>query len=115
MKFSLLLFALGARLTVNSLASEKFRKPLRLSDFTVVMRTADGTRARTFYFKKGFCFSRGGRSPKADAELVWCDPETAVRTMLSKDELDGFSAIGSSKLRILGDFQRAFKFIDIAG
>jgi hypothetical protein len=35
--------------------------------------------------------------------------------MLSGNELDSFSAIGRSQLRILGNFEYAMWFIDLAG
>lgn len=115
MKLSVLLFVLGLKLKVAGLFNRDFRKTLRGKDFVLVIRTADGGRARTFFFKNGRVRSRWGRDRRADTELVWCDPDTAVRVMLSKDELDGFSAIGSSRLRILGNFEHAMRFIDVAG
>lgn len=115
MKFSLLLFVLGIKLRATGLASKEFRKKLRRKDFVLAIRTSDGSRARTFFFRNGWVRSRPGRDPRAESELVWCDPDTAVRVMLSKDELDGFSAIGRRDLRIMGNFEYAFWFIELAG
>ncbi len=115
MKFSLLLFALGAKLRLTGLASKEFRKLLRIERFILVIRTADGGRARTFHVRNGRASARRGMDPRADTELVWCDADTAARIMLSKNELDVYSAIGSSKLRILGNFKYALWFMRLAG
>jgi hypothetical protein len=115
MKFTLLLFALGVKLRMNALVSKDFRKKLRKENFALVIRTAGNERARTFRFRKGWFRSRPGSGPRVDTELVWCDPDTAVRTMLSKNELDVFSAIGRSELRILGNFKYALWFMELAG
>jgi hypothetical protein len=34
--------------------------------------------------------------------------------MLSSDELDSFSAIGKAQLRVLGNFENALRFMDLA-
>lgn len=110
----MLLHVLGAALRVRGLASRKFRKLLRVEQFILVIRTADGGRARSFHVRNGRAWARRGADRRADTELVWCDAETAARTMLSKNELDVYSAIGSSKLRILGNFKYALWFMKLA-
>lgn len=115
MKFTLLLFALGWKLRINALVSGEFRKKLRREDFSLVIRTADGKRARTFRFRKGWFRTRPGTGKRIDTELVWCDPDTAFSAMLSKNELDVFSAIGRSDLRILGNFKYSLWFMELAG
>ncbi len=114
-KFSVLLFAIGAKLRISGLASAEFRKLLRMERFVLVIRTADGCRARSYHVGKGRAWARRGTDPAADTQLVWRDAETAARTMLSKNELDVYSAIGSSKLRILGNFKYALWFMKLAG
>lgn len=115
MKFSLLLFVLGAKLRLNGLASGEFRRLLRREQFAIVIRTADGRRARTFYVGRGRARSRRVADPRADTGLVWCDAGTAARIMLSKNELDVYSAIGSARLRIAGNFKYALWFMELAG
>ena len=114
MKFSLLLFVLGIKLRITALLSDAFRKKLRKKDFSLVIRTDDDRRARTFSFVKGNVRSKRGRDQTADTELVWCDENTAVSVMLSKNELDGFSAIGRSDLRVTGNFENALWFMELA-
>ena len=114
MKFSLLLFVLGLKLRITALMSETFRKKLRKKDFILVIRTTDGKRARTFNILSGKVRSHSGRIESPDTELIWCDENTAVTVMLSKNELDGFSAIGRSDLCIMGNFENALWFMELA-
>ena len=114
MKLSILLFALALKLRVSALISQAFRKRLRSRDFVIVIRTAEQGPARTFWIHGGRVRSRAGRDRSADPELVWCDPQTAVRIMLSSDELDSFSAIGKAQLRVLGNLENALRFMDLA-
>jgi hypothetical protein len=115
MKLSLLLFALSMRLRLRHRLSAEFRKKLRERACVLVMRTEDGRQARTFTFRDGQVRSRAGWDRAADTELVWCDADTAVKAMLSRDELDMFSAIGRSQLRILGNLAYALWFTEVAG
>ena len=114
MKFSLLLVVLGIKLRMTALFSAAFRKKLRKKDFSLVIRTDDDRRARTFKIIKGKVRSKRGGNKSADTELVWCDEHTAVSVMLSKNELDGFSAIGRSDLRVTGNFENALWFMELA-
>jgi hypothetical protein len=114
MKFRILLFALGVKLRASAALSSVFRKKLRKKEMVLVMRTDGEGGARTFRIERGKVRSSPGRDPSAATELVWCDPVTAVRTMLSKNDLDGFSAIGRGQLRVLGNFENALIFLDLA-
>jgi hypothetical protein len=114
MNLSVLLFLLGLKLRASALFSATFRKRLRNESFAIVIRTAEEGPARSFRIRGGRIRSRSGRDPSADTELVWCDPKTAVRIMLSSDELDSFSAIGKAQLRVLGNLENALRFMDLA-
>jgi hypothetical protein len=114
MRLSVLLFALGLKLRMSALISATFRKRLRSKDFVIVIRTAEQGPARTFRIHAGRIRSRSGRDLSTDTELVWHDAQTALRTMLSSNELDSFSAIGQARLRILGDLENALRFMDLA-
>ncbi|WP_319522760.1 hypothetical protein [uncultured Desulfosarcina sp.] len=114
MKFSLLLFALGLKLRITAMFSKAFRKRVRRKDFSLTIQASDSGRSRTFYLKRGRIRSTGRKNRQTDTELLWCDAKTAVRVMLSKNDLDGFSAIGRRDLRIFGDFENALLFMDLA-
>lgn len=114
MKLSLLLIILGFKLYLTGIFSEKFRKMVRKKDFTLTIRSADHRQARTYNFEKGKIRSGKGEDENADTVLIWKDAATAVRVMLSKNELDGFSAIGNTNLRIAGNFEYALWFMELA-
>ncbi len=113
-KFSLLLTALGIKLELQSLSSKEFRKELSDSQFTLVIRSEKDSVAHTYYVKNGFVLAIPGACRKPDTELVWDNAETGLRAMLSKNELDIYSAIGSGKLKIKGNFANALTFMSIA-
>lgn len=114
MKFSLLLWVLGWKLKLSALFSGTFQKTIRHRSCYIVIRTADGARARSFQFVQGVITVRAGAHPEATAELVWRDGATAVAAMLSKNPLDTFSAIGRGELSIQGNLQDALWFSDVA-
>lgn len=114
MKLALLLLGLDIKLRFTALTRRGFRKLLRKKDCVLVIRTEKPFEARTFRFRNGRILSYPGGSRKADTELVWCDADTAVKTMLSDNELDAFSAIGRSQLRIVGNFDNAIWFMELA-
>ena len=113
MKLTLILYALGLKLQASTLLNKAFRKKIKYADRTVVIRTADGKQAHTYIFKNGLVLNHPGASKNASVELVWTDAETALKVMLSKEELDTFSAMGKGDLEIKGNFQDALWFTDI--
>ncbi len=115
MKLSLLLAVLGLKLGFQSLFSRGFRQEHKDKEFTLVIRSEKEGTAHTYYVRKGFVLSRPGACNKPDTELLWCDADTAVRTMLSENELDIYSTIGSGKLKIKGNFANALSFVNMAG
>ena len=114
MKMSLVLMALGAKLQASALFSKEFRKKIRHMDRTIVIRTANNKHSHTYVFRNNKFYHYPLSSKKATVELVWKNPNTALRTMLSDEELDSFSAIGKGDLVIKGNFQDALWFTEIA-
>ncbi|WP_211826051.1 hypothetical protein [Kistimonas asteriae] len=114
MKMTLLLIALGFKLLASALFSKAFRKKIRYINRTVVIRTADGKHSHTYIFRRNMIFFHPGGSKNATVELIWSDKDTALKVMLSKEELDTFSAMGKGDLVIKGNFQDALWFTEIA-
>lgn len=114
MKMTLVLIALGLKLQASALIDKAFRKKIRYINRTVVIRTADGKHSYTYIFRNNMVFSHPGGSKNATVELIWSDPETALKVMLSKEDLDTFSAMGKGELVVNGNFQDALWFTDIA-
>lgn len=115
MRLSAVLFLLGLKLRWSAWRDGEFRKRLRRVDRVIVIRTEDGRRARSYIFRDNTVRDHGGIDPGATAEMVWSDPGTAVRAMLSSNPLDNFSAIGRGDLAIRGNLQDALWFSDLAG
>ncbi len=115
MRFSVVLYLLGLKLRWSAWRHREFRKRLQRVERVIVIRTEDGRRARTYVFRHGTVRDHGGRDPQASVEMVWSDPDAAVKAMLSPNPLDNFSAIGRGELAILGNLQDALWFSDLAG
>ena len=115
MKMTLVLFALGVKLQVSALLDKTFRKRVRYINRTIVIRTADGRHSHTYIFRNNRVLSHPGGSKNATVELVWSDQKTALKVMLSKEELDMFSAMGKGDLVVEGNFQDALWFTEIVG
>ncbi len=114
MKFQLLLLILGLKLRAAAAFSTRFRRALRGRDCVITIRTADGLWARSYAFRRGRVSASRPAPQPADAELVWCDADTALKALLSRNDLDLYSAIGRRQLAILGNLEHAFWFADIA-
>ncbi len=114
MRLSLLLFALELKLRWCARFSRVFRGKIRYVDRIVVVRSEDGRHARSFIFRHDRVSAQRGVHPDATVQLIWDDVRTAVSVMLSKNELDTFSAIGQGELTIEGNLQDALWFNDVA-
>ena len=67
MKLSLILFALGLKLRWSARFDAAFRKQLRDVNKLIVIRTRDGTRARSYHFRDGRVEVTAGIHPQARA------------------------------------------------
>ena len=112
MKLSIILFALGLKLRWSQWRDAGFRKQIRRMDRVVVIRSEDGSAARSFIFRGDRLKIAGGVHPEATTELVWRDTAVAVKAMLSTNPLDTFSALGRGDMAILGNIQDALWFSD---
>ena len=114
MRLSAVLLLLGLKLRWSAWRHSDFRKRLKRVNRVIVIRTEDGRRARSYVFRNDTVRDHGGMDPDATAEMVWSDPDTAVRAMLSSNPLDLFSAIGRGDMAIQGNLQDALWFSEIA-
>lgn len=113
MKLTLILFALGLKLRWSARFDTTFHKQLLDVDKLIVIRTRDGTRARSYHFRDGRVAVTAGVHPEANVALIWNEVSVAVSAMLSSNELDLFSAIGRGDLEIAGNLQDALWFSDL--
>ena len=114
MPLSLLLFALGLKLRWSARFDRAFRNKIRNVNRIVVVRTESCRHARSYVFGNDRVATRGGVHPDATVQLIWDDVRTALKAMLSRNELDTFSAIGRGELTIRGNLQDALWFNDLA-
>ena len=102
MRFSLLLFALSFIIKFASKWNARFKLYIKSTDVRVLIRTADGKRARLFLFEKGKVSSRTGNRKDFDVALVWKDAATGFSVMTDKRKDASFRAAAEGKLRVEG-------------
>jgi hypothetical protein len=102
MKFTLLLFALGQILKVASITNKAFKWYIRNTNARILIKTADGKRARLFIFDKGKFSSTAGNRDLFDAALVFEDAATGFSVLTSKQSDASFNAASEGKLRVEG-------------
>lgn len=114
MKFSLILWVLGRKLKSRVKKDPAFKQHVKEKNFTLCMRTADGSKGRTFTFQDGEITSNGGVMQDANVSFVWCDAATAAATMTSKDPNANMNALKEAKLKLEGDGALALWFVGTA-
>jgi hypothetical protein len=102
MRFSMLLFALAQILKVASFTNPRFKAYIAKAQTRILIKTADGQRARLLVFDKGRVSSKSGDHPDFDAALVWRDAASGFAVMTSKRPDASFNAAAEGKLRVEG-------------
>lgn len=102
MRLTVLLFVLGQVLKIASLTNRKFKKYISQARVRILIKTADGLRARLFIFDKGYVTTQAGNQETFDVALVWQDAATGFRVMTSKRKDASFNAAAEGRLKVLG-------------
>lgn len=102
MRFSILLFALYNIIKIKSFTNKAFKKYIKPVSVRVLIKTADGKRARLFIFNKGIISSRSGDHKDFDVALVWKDAKTGYSVMTDRSSDASFNAAAEGKLKVLG-------------
>ncbi len=102
MRFSILLFALYVMLKVASILNRAFKKYISKTRAKILIKTADGERARLFIFDKGSVSTQPGNQSDFDVALVWKDVATGFSVMTSRKKDASFLAAAQGKLRVEG-------------
>ena len=102
MRFTPLLFVLSQVLRMASVFNTAFKTYIKNTSARILIKTADGQRARLFIFDKGKVSSRTDDQQNYDAALVWQDSKTAFSVMMDKREDASFNAAADGKLKVLG-------------
>ena len=102
MRFSILLFVLYLALKTASFTNKAFRKYIAKISARVLIKTADGRRARLFIFNKGSLSSLPGDQKDFDVALVWKDAAAGFSVMTDKRGDASFNAAAGGKLKVEG-------------
>ncbi len=103
MRFSLLLFILYLVLKIASVLNKSFKHYIRKASVRILIKTADGERARLFIFDKGKVSSQPDDHKDFDVALVWKDAASGFSTMIDKNASEAtFNAAAEGKLRVEG-------------
>jgi len=102
MRFSILLFAMAQILKIASFSNSRFKAYINKAQTRILIKTADGKRARLFVFDKGKVSSISGDCKDFDAALVWRDAATGFSVMTSKHPDASFNAAAEGKLSVEG-------------
>ena len=102
MRFTLLLYALGQILKIASITSKPFKRHIGKTAARILIKTADGRRARLFIFDKGAVTSLAGNHDRFDAALIFENAPTGFAVMTSKKTDASFNAAAQGKLKIEG-------------
>jgi len=112
MKFSVLLFGLLLKLRGAAKKHPSFKERLREQDFTLLIRTRDGTRGRYFIFSDGEVFSRKGIHSHPDVALVWKTADLGFKLMAKGDREASMQAREAGDLVVEGDAMKAIWFTE---
>lgn len=102
MRFSLLLLALSWILRHAAKRNRAFRKYISNANVRILIKTADGRRARLFHFEKGHISTVSGDCEDFDVALVWKDARTGFSVMTDKRKDASFNAAAEGDLRVEG-------------
>ena len=102
MKFSLLLFGLHFLLKRASKKNSPFKHYIRKSKVKILIKTADGKRARLFIFNKGNVDSIKCDQEDFDVALIWRNPAIGFKAMTDKNPKASFNAAAEDGLKVEG-------------
>jgi hypothetical protein len=103
MRFSMLLLILSLKLRKAARSHPTFKRYISTMQARILIKTADGRRGRLFIFDQGNLSSlKGGRHQTFDVALVWAEPSTAYKVMVSGSDEESFKAAAAGKLKVEG-------------
>jgi hypothetical protein len=102
MRLSLILFVLYLKLSRAAKTHKAFQNYIGTMQLRFLIKTADGKWGRLFIFDKGKVSSVKGANHRCDAALVWSDPGTAFKVMISGSDEASFLAAANGKLKVEG-------------
>jgi len=113
MKFSILLYGFYILLRFTAWKHESFRSLVAELDLSMVIRTADGKKARRYAWTRGTLSSEKGNGAAPDFSLVWKDAGAGYRSMMKMKPGALMHAIKDGSLKLDGDAGKVTKFLQI--
>jgi hypothetical protein len=113
MKFSILLFALGKIIKRAARKHAGVMEKVKAKNFTIAIKTEDGSRGRYFTFSDGTIVSGKGDPQKADVSLIWKDAENGFKVMIKQSNKGFIKALQNGTMKIQGDPNYLPVFLDI--
>ena len=106
MRLSLLMYGFYWLFKFAPFLNRDFKNQLNKKDVTLIMKSKDETRARTFIFEKGRVRSKRGQSPRADGLLIWATVKDGADIMtqiaMGRPKVIA-SAVSNKQLLLEGD------------
>jgi hypothetical protein len=102
MRLSLLLFILSLKLKKAAKRNKLFQNYIGTMQLRIMIKTANGKCGRLFIFDRGSVSSMSGPDQPFDAALIWSDPGTAFKVMISGSDEATFLAAADGKLKVEG-------------
>ncbi len=102
MKLSFLLFVLFLKLSRAARTHTAFKNYIGTVQLRILIKTADNRWGRVFIFDQGRVNSKSGANHPFDAALVWSDPNTAFKVMLTGTDEATFAAAAAGKVKVEG-------------
>ena len=103
MKFSMLLFGLMMMIKRGARKYPALKEKIKERNFSILIKTEDGRRARYFTFTNGAVSSGKGDVTNADISLIWKDADIGFRVMIKQSDKAFVKAIQKGALKIQGD------------
>jgi hypothetical protein len=86
---------------------------IKEKDFTILIKTEDGSRGRYFAFSNGAVSSGAGDLSNADLSLVWKNADIGFRVMIKQSDEAFVEALQKGSLKIQGDPNCISPFMNI--
>ncbi len=103
MRFTILLYIIYLILKRASKKNRDYQNYIgNINGVRIMIKSATGKRGRLFIFDKGTVKSKGGSSQDYDAAIIWSDPGTGFRVMLSMSDEATFHAAAEGKMKLDG-------------
>lgn len=112
MKFTLILYGFYVLMRFTSFYDTAFRSRIAERDFSLTIRTDDGSRARSYACRGGNLSSRRGPAPDAEFSLIWKNADAGFRYLSAMRPGALVKAITAGDLTLAGEASAVSRFLE---